>query len=68
MLYDFHLVVYGRLDRAMIKVLVQRWSQEAHTFHLPQDEATITLLDVALLTHLPIEGNVMCTTRRQPLS
>ena len=64
-LYDFHLVAYGRVDRAIITALVERWRQETHTFHLPLGEATITLLDVALLTRLPIEGRAVCTGGRQ---
>ena len=63
-LYDFHLVAYGRVDRAIITTLVERWRQETHTFHLPLGEATITLLNVALLTRLPIDGHVMSTTGR----
>ena len=61
-LYEFHLVAYGRVDHAIITALVERWRQETHTFHLPLGEATITLLDVALLTRLPIEGRVVSTT------
>ena len=64
-LYDFHLVAYGRVERAIITALVERWRQETHTFHLPLGEATITLLDVALLTRLPIEGRAVCTVGRQ---
>ena len=47
-LYDFHLVAYGRVDRAIITALVERWRQETHTFHLPLGETTITLLNVAV--------------------
>ena len=64
-LYDFHLVAYGRVDCAIITTLVERWRQETHTFHLPLGEATITLLDVALQTRLPIEGRAVCTGGRQ---
>ena len=64
-LYDFHLIAYGRVDRAIITTLVERWHQETHTFHLPLGEATITLLDVTLLTRLPIEGRVVSTAERQ---
>ena len=64
-MYDFHLVTYGRVDRAMITALVERWRQETHTFYLPLGEATITLLDVAILTLLPIEGHAVSTISRQ---
>ena len=64
-LYDFHLVAYGRVDRAMVIALLERWRQETHTFHLPLGEATATLLDVAVLTQLPIEGVVVSTSGRQ---
>ena len=53
------------MDRAIITALVERWRQETHTFHLPLGEATITLLDVALLTRLPIEGRAVSTAGRQ---
>ena len=64
-LYDFHLIAYGRVDRAIITALVKRWRQETHTFFLPLGAATIILLDVALLTRLPIEERVVCTAGRQ---
>ena len=64
-MYDFHLIAYGRVDRALVTALVERWRQETHTFHLPLGEATITLLDVAMLTRLPIEGHDVCTFGRQ---
>lgn len=64
-LYDFHLIAYERVDQALVTALVERWRQETHTFHLPLGEATVTLLDVAMLTQLPIEGHVVCTVGRQ---
>ena len=64
-LYDFHLVAYDRVDHAIITALVERWRQETHTFHLPLGEATITLLGVALLTRLLIEGRAVSTAGRQ---
>ena len=67
-LYDFHLIAYGRVDRAIITALVERWRQETHTFHLPLREATITLLDVALLTRLPIKGRAVSTAGRRQSS
>ena len=63
--YDFHLVAYDRVDCAIITALVERWRQETYTFHHPLGEATITLLDVALLTRLPIEGRAVCTVEGQ---
>ena len=63
-LYDFQLIAYGRVDHAIITVLVERCLQETHTIHLPLGEATITLLDVALLTRLPIKGRAMSTVGR----
>ena len=36
-----------------------------HTFYLPLGEAIITLLDVAILKRLPIEGHVVSTIGRQ---
>ena len=64
-LYDFHLIAYGRVDRALVTALVERWRQETHTFHLPLGKATVTLLDVAVLTRLPIKGHTVCTVGRQ---
>ncbi|XP_057544631.1 protein MAIN-LIKE 2-like [Amaranthus tricolor] len=64
-LHDFHLIAYGRVDRALVTALVERWRQETHTFHLPIGEATVTLLDVAALTRLPIEGHAVCIDGRQ---
>ena len=60
-LYDFHLIAYGRVNRALVTTLVEQWRIETHTFHLPLGKATVTLLDVAVLTRLPIEGHVVCT-------
>ena len=56
-LYDFHLIAYSRVDWALVTALVERWRQGTHTFHLPTGEATVSLLDVAVLTRLPIEGH-----------
>ena len=64
-LYNFHLIAYGRVDRALVTALVEGWRQNTHTFHLPLGEATFTLIDVVVLTRLPIEGHVVCTVGRQ---
>ena len=37
----------------MITAFVDRWRPETHTFHLPFDEATITLEDVHCILGLP---------------
>ena len=64
-LYDYHQVAYGRVDRAMITALVERWRQETHTFHLPLGEATITLLDIVVLSRLPIDGHAISKVGRR---
>ena len=53
------------MDRALVTALVEQWRQETHTFHLSLGEATITLLDVAVLTRLPIKGHAASTVERQ---
>ncbi|KAH1247372.1 Protein MAIN-LIKE 1 [Glycine max] len=47
-------VVIG--DPGLISAFVKRWHRETNTFHLPVEELTITLDDVAALLHLPITG------------
>ena len=37
-----------KINDALVTALVERWRLESHTFHLPVDECTITLEDVAL--------------------
>ena len=39
---------------------MERWRFETHTFHLPTCEMLITLQDIAIITGLPIDGNVVC--------
>lgn len=47
------------IDHALITVLVERWRQETHTFHLPVGETTVTLQDVAVLLGLRIDGRLI---------
>ncbi|XP_027364455.1 protein MAIN-LIKE 2-like [Abrus precatorius] len=47
------------LDLPLIIALVERWSLETHTFHLPQGECTITLQDIFVLLGLQIDGRPM---------
>ena len=49
----------------MITALVERWHQETHNFHLSLGEATITLLDIVVLSRLPIEGRAVSIVGRQ---
>lgn len=37
-------------DRSLLSCWADRWRPETHTFHLPCEEMTITLQDVAMLT------------------
>ncbi|XP_072090569.1 protein MAINTENANCE OF MERISTEMS-like [Arachis hypogaea] len=42
-------------DNSLITAFVEQWHPETHTFHLPWDEATITLQDV--LYHLGLRAH-----------
>ena len=43
-------------DVGLLGALVERWHPETSSFHLPVGEMTITLDDVAALTHLKTDG------------
>ena len=43
-------------ERGLIYAFVERWHKEMSSFHLPIENVTITLDDVASLLHLPITG------------
>ncbi|XP_020239436.1 protein MAIN-LIKE 1-like [Cajanus cajan] len=47
---------YFPVDNHLISALVERWRPKTHTFHMPFDECTITLEDVAMLLGLKISG------------
>ncbi|PPD93408.1 hypothetical protein GOBAR_DD09654 [Gossypium barbadense] len=48
-----------KLDPTLISALVERWRPEIHTFHLPCDECTITLENVALQLSLSVDGSIV---------
>ncbi|KAH1056440.1 hypothetical protein J1N35_034505 [Gossypium stocksii] len=48
-----------KLNLALISALVERWRPETHTFHLPCNECTITLDNVALQISLSIDRLVI---------
>ncbi|MBA0766735.1 hypothetical protein Gotri_015752 [Gossypium trilobum] len=49
----------NKLDSPLISALVERWTPEAHTFHIPYGKCTITLEDVSLQHYLPVNGEVI---------
>nr|XP_009596951.1 protein MAIN-LIKE 2-like [Nicotiana tomentosiformis] len=54
----YRIIEIGRLqfDWVLITAMIERWRPETHMFHLPIDEATITLEDVEVLFGLPDDG------------
>ena len=59
-LYRVTYLPHIDLDWGLITSLVEWWRSETHTFHLPTCEMSITLQDIAIITGLPIDGNVVC--------
>ncbi|CAI0403879.1 unnamed protein product, partial [Linum tenue] len=55
-----------KVDRQLITALVERWRKETHCFNFREGECTITLKDVAILTHLPIDGKAVCVSDPPP--
>ena len=50
-----------QLDHSLLTVLVERWRPETHTFHLHHGEMTVTLMDVAIISGLRVDGRIVCT-------
>ena len=55
-LHDLVYLGYATMPHALLMTLCERWNPETSSFHMVLGEMTITLDDVACLTHLPIEG------------
>ncbi|RWR83471.1 serine/threonine-protein phosphatase 7 long form [Cinnamomum micranthum f. kanehirae] len=51
----------GKIDHALINVLIERWRPETNTFHFVGGEATITLEDMSYLYGLPVDGKALST-------
>ncbi|KAF1864625.1 hypothetical protein Lal_00039257 [Lupinus albus] len=47
------------INNHLLRVMVERWTSETHTFHFPKGECTITLEDVAYQLGLPIDGKAI---------
>ena len=54
--YGLYCLRFIQLNWALITAFVERWRKKTHTFHLPQGEMTITLLDVGVMLGLPVDG------------
>ena len=54
---------YYIIDKGLIVAFSERWHHETSSFHLLVGEMTITLNDVAALTHLKIDGVFMTPPR-----
>ena len=54
--YGVYRIEHITLDQGLITSLVEKWHLEAHTFHLPVGNMTITLQDVAIILRLHIHG------------
>ncbi|CAI0463458.1 unnamed protein product [Linum tenue] len=55
-----------KIDRQLITALVERWRKETRCFNFREGECTNTLKDIAILTDLPIDGDVICVDSTPP--
>ncbi|CAI0408223.1 unnamed protein product [Linum tenue] len=56
------------MDNNLLTTMLERWRKETHTFQLRKGEMTIKLKDVALMTKLPIKGDVLIESALRPLN
>jgi len=56
---QFLTLTHIEINHHLITALVERWRTEMHTFHLPLEEATVTLEDVVVQLGLPIDGELI---------
>ncbi|PKU72586.1 Serine/threonine-protein phosphatase 7 long form like [Dendrobium catenatum] len=47
------------MDHSLLIALVERWSPQTNSFHLPVGEMSITLQDVTLILGLQIDGSAL---------
>jgi hypothetical protein len=50
---------YNLIDHSLICAFLEKWHEEASSFHLPFEEMTVTLDDVSCLLHLPVHGMLL---------
>jgi len=58
-LHDLVYLGYATMPHALLMTLCERWHPETSIFHILLGEMTVTLDDVACLTHLQIEGRML---------
>ena len=57
--YGIYCLGHIMIDWPLITCLVKRWRPETHTFHVPVEEMTITLQDVAIILGFHSHGLVV---------
>jgi len=58
-LHDLVYLGYATVPHALLTTLCERWHPETNSFHTVLGEMTVTLDDIACLTHLLIEGRIL---------
>ena len=60
--YGIYCMGHIMIDWPLITSLVERWRPKTHTFHVPVEEMTITLQDIAIILGFCIHGLVVIGT------